>query len=116
MINTKLSSITNNTPIEYITEYQSLSDKFSKTTASDSYSEIQNTLDDLNRRVLRDISTLDNYEKNIGRVYNQLNKSNDTQVTTSTEEYVSSTIIGVIFLCLLYFIMTQPNPVDTISK
>ena len=116
MINTKLSSITNNTPIEYMTEYQYLSDTFSKTTDSGSYSEIQNNLDELTRRVLRDISTLDTYEKDTGRVYNQLNTSNDTQLNTSTEEYVSSTIIGVIFLFLLYFIMTQSNPADTISK
>ena len=112
--NIQLNKIVNNTPIEYLTEYQTLIDIFSNTTSQTSYVDIQTKLDALRSKIISDISSLDDYENTTGRVYNELNvethSENTSKVYNSTENYIYITIIGLFLLFfLLYFVTNKPT-------
>lgn len=116
--NIQLNKIVNNTPIEYLTEYQTLIDIFSKTTSQTSYVDIQTKLDSLRSKIISDISTLDDYENKTGRVYSELNletnSENTSRVYNSTENHIYITIIGLFLLFfLLYFITNKPTTIHT---
>ena len=110
----QLNTIVNNTPIEYLTEYQTLIDIFSNTTSQTSYVDIQKKIDALRSKIIADISSLDDYENTTGRVYNELNvethSENTSKVYNSTENYIYITIIGLFLLFfLLYFVTNKPT-------
>jgi len=116
--NTQLNDIVNNTPIEYLTEYQNLIDIFSKTTSQTSYVDIQTKLDTLRSKIISDISTLDDYENKTGRVYNELNvettSENTDKIYNSTENNIYIMIIGLFLLFfLLYFVTNKQTTIYT---